>query len=44
MKLKKFQIVAKKVIEYEIKGLKKLKSSINNSFNNAVKTIINCNY
>ena len=42
MKLKKFQIVAKKVIEYEIKGLKKLKSSINNSFNNAVKTIINC--
>ena len=39
---KKFNNVAKNVIELEIKGLKKLKKFINNSFNKAVETIANC--
>ena len=34
--------IAKNVIELEIKGLKKLKKSINSSFNNALETIANC--
>ena len=42
MKKKNFIPVAKEVIETEIKSLKKLKSSINNSFNKAVNTLINC--
>jgi len=39
---KQFNNVAKNVIELEIKGLKKLKRFINNSFNKAVETIANC--
>jgi len=39
---KQFNNVAKSVIELEIKGLKKLKRFINNSFNKAVETIANC--
>ena len=42
MEKKNFIPIAKEVIEAEIKSLKKLKSSINNSFNKAVRTIINC--
>ena len=34
--------VAKNVIDLEIKALKKLKNSINNSFNEAVEAIANC--
>ncbi len=42
MKNKKIQLVAKNVIQDEIYALKKLKSSIGNSFNQIVKTILNC--
>ena len=42
MKKKNFIPVAKEVIENEIKSLRKLKLSINNSFNKAVRAIINC--
>ncbi len=42
MKKKNFIPIAKEVIETELKSLKKLKSSINNSFNKAVEAIINC--
>ena len=42
MKSKKFQLIAKNVIEYEIKALKKLKSNIGSTFDKAVKTIFNC--
>ena len=42
MKRKNFIPIAKEVIETEIKSLKKLKLSINQSFNKAVETIINC--
>ncbi len=42
MKKKNFIPIAKEVIETEIKSLKKLKNSINNSFNKAVEAIINC--
>tara|TARA_B100001250_G_C19787238_1_gene784763 strand:- start:302 stop:1282 length:981 start_codon:yes stop_codon:yes gene_type:complete len=42
MKLKKFKSIAKQVIEYEINALKKLKSSIGDSFDLAVKSILNC--
>ncbi len=34
--------IGKEVIDLQIKALKKLKSSINNSFNDAVKAIIKC--
>jgi len=37
-----FTKTAKQVIETEIQSLKKLKKNINNSFNKAVQTIINC--
>ena len=37
-----YKKIAKNVIELEIKGLKKLKKSINSSFNNAVEIIANC--
>ena len=42
MKNKNIQLIAKNVIQDEIYALKKIKSSIGNSFNQIVKTIINC--
>ena len=42
MKKKKLKIIAKDVIEHEIKALKKLKLSISDSFDKAVRTIISC--
>ena len=42
MKNKKVQLIAKNVIQDEIFALKKIKSSIGNSFNQIVKTILNC--
>ena len=42
MKKKNFIPIAKDVIETEIRSLKKLKLSINQSFNKAVDAIINC--
>ena len=37
-----YKNIARKVIELEIKGLKKLRKFINSSFNNAVEVIANC--
>ena len=42
MKKKNYKKIAKEVIELEIKALKKLKNSINNSFNDAVEAISRC--
>ncbi len=42
MKNKKIKLIAKNVIQDEIFALRKLKSSIGNSFNQIVKTILNC--
>ena len=42
MKKKDYKKIAKSVIDLEIKALKKLKNSINNSFNSAVEAITNC--
>ena len=42
MKNKKIQLIAKNVIQDEIKALKKIKLSIGNSFNQIIKTILNC--
>ena len=42
MKNKKLQLIAKNVIQDEINALKKIKSSIGNSFSQIVKTILNC--
>jgi len=42
MKKKDYKKIAKNVIDLEIKALKKLKNSINNSFNDAVKAIAKC--
>ena len=42
MKKKDYKKIAKNVIELEIKSLKKLKNSINNSFNEAVEAISKC--
>ena len=42
MKKKDYKKIARNVIDLEIKALKKLKSSINNSFNEAVEAIANC--
>ena len=42
MKSKKFISIAKEVISLEIKALQKLKNNINNSFNEAVVQIANC--
>ena len=42
MKSKDYKKIAKNVIDLEIKALKKLKSSINNSFNDAVDAIVKC--
>ena len=42
MKKKDYKKIAKSVINLEIKALKKLKESINNSFNEAVEAIARC--
>ena len=42
MNIKNYKKTAKNVIDLEIKALKKLKSSINNSFNEAVDIITKC--
>ena len=42
MKKKDYKKIAKSVIDLEIKALKKLKNSINNSFNDAVEAIVKC--
>jgi arabinose-5-phosphate isomerase len=42
MKKKNYKKIAKEVIELEIKALKKLKNSINNSFSEAVEAISKC--
>ena len=42
MKKKNYKNIAKNVIDLEIKALKKLKSSINSSFNDAVEAIAKC--
>ena len=42
MKKKNYKKIAKDVINLEIKALKKLKSSISNSFNDAVDAIVKC--
>ena len=39
---KNYKDIAKNVIDLEIKALKNLKKSINNSFNNAVDAITKC--
>jgi arabinose-5-phosphate isomerase len=42
MKKKDYKKIAKNVIDLEIKALKKLKNSINNSFNDAVEVMSKC--
>ena len=42
MKKKNYKEIAKQVIDLEIQALKKLKNSINDSFNQAVKAIGKC--
>tara|TARA_B100000767_G_scaffold38552_1_gene32479 strand:+ start:568 stop:1533 length:966 start_codon:yes stop_codon:yes gene_type:complete len=42
MKRQNYKKIAKEVIELEIKALKKLKNSINNSFNEAVDAVSKC--
>ena len=42
MKKQNYKKIAKEVIELEIKALKKLKNSINNSFNEAVDAVSKC--
>jgi arabinose-5-phosphate isomerase len=42
MKKKKYIKIAKEVIDLEIKALKELKYSLNNSFNKAVEQIVRC--
>tara|TARA_B110000196_G_scaffold314985_1_gene323889 strand:+ start:571 stop:1542 length:972 start_codon:yes stop_codon:yes gene_type:complete len=42
MKKENYKKIAKNVIDLEIKALKKLKNSINNSFNDAVNAIVKC--
>ena len=42
MKKKDYKKIARNVIDLEIKALKKLKNSINNSFNEAVEAIVKC--
>ena len=44
MKNNKIKLIAKNVIQEEIYSLKKLKLSIGNSFNQIVRTIINCKH
>ena len=43
MKKEDYKKIAKNVIDLEIQALKKLKKSINNSFNDAVNAIVKCN-
>ena len=43
MNNKKINLIAKSVIQDEIYALKKLKSSIGNSFKKIIKIILNCN-
>ena len=42
MNKKDFKKIGKNVIELEIQALRKLKNSINNSFNQAVEAIVKC--
>ena len=42
MKKRNYKKIAKSVIDLEIKALKKLKDSINNSFSEAVESLANC--
>ena len=42
MKKINYKKIAKDVISLEIQALKKLKNSINNSFNQAVNAIVKC--
>ena len=42
MKKTKYKKIAKEVIQNEIDGLKKLKSSIGVSFEQIIKTILSC--
>ena len=42
MKKRDYKKIARSVIDLEIRALKKLKNSINNSFNEAVKAIVKC--
>ena len=42
MEKRNYKKIAKSVIDLEIKALKKLKNSINNSFNEAVESLANC--
>ena len=42
MKTYKYKKIARNVIDLEIQALKKLRSSINNSFDQAVETIVKC--
>ena len=42
MEKRNYKKIAKSVIDLEIRALKKLKNSINNSFNEAVESIANC--
>ena len=42
MKKRNYKKIAKSVIDLEIKALKKLKNSINNSFSEAVESLANC--
>ena len=42
MKKKNYKIIAQNIIELEIKALKKLKGSINNSFTKAVEILSKC--
>ena len=42
MKINSYKKIAKNVIDLEIQALKKLKSSINKSFDQAVNAIVKC--
>ena len=42
MEKRNYKKIAKSVINLEIKALIKLKNSINNSFNEAVESLVNC--
>ena len=42
MKKNSYKKIAKDVIDLEIQALKKLKKSINNSFDKAVNSIVKC--
>ena len=42
MKKMNYMVIAKSVINLEIKALQKLKKSLNKNFDKAVKAIVNC--